>query len=75
MKIRIHENSIRFRLNRIEVASFAVSGRVDSVIHFPGGALRFALESDAQVSTRSGLCRGDDPHPGAPRHRDGMGGG
>jgi hypothetical protein len=50
VKIRFHGDSIRLRLNRLEVAAFAVTGRVESVIHFPGSFLCYALESNAALS-------------------------
>jgi hypothetical protein len=50
LKIRIQGDAIRLRLNRIEVASFAVTGRVESVIHFPGSSLCYALELDAAAA-------------------------
>ncbi len=49
MKIRIHGDAIRFRLNRMEVSAFAATGRVESSIHFPGSPLCYVLQSDAAL--------------------------
>ena len=45
MKIRIQGNCLRFRLTRTEVARFAEDGRYESVIEFPTGRLRYAVEA------------------------------
>lgn len=44
MKMRIQGNTIRFRLNRREVADFESGGRVEGFIQFPGDRrLTYAL--------------------------------
>ena len=55
MKLRIHGDSIRLRLSRSEVASFAESGRVEDTVRFGhGAALRYVLESAKNArSTRA----------------------
>lgn len=53
MKLRLHENTIRVRLNRTEVAQFAEVGRVEDAVDFGGGSLAYVLEAS--------------PHVGAPR--------
>src|SRR5215472_6323651 len=53
MKLRIHDNSIRLRLTRSEVARFERNGTIDSVIEFGLGAdqgLRYGLESSPDVT-------------------------
>jgi Family of unknown function (DUF7009) len=46
MKLRMHGNSLRLRLNRAEVARLAETGRVEEVVQFgPGVAFRYALET------------------------------
>ena len=48
MKLRIHDNSIRLRLNRQEVAQFQETGAVRAAVQFSSGAaLSFSLESSA----------------------------
>jgi hypothetical protein len=48
MKLRMHSNSLRLRLNRAEVARLAETGRVEEVVQFgPGVAFRYALETVA----------------------------
>ena len=53
MKLRIHDNSIRLRLTRSEVARFASAGKLESAVEFgpsPDQRMRYALESSAQVT-------------------------
>jgi hypothetical protein len=50
MKLRLHENSIRVRLNRTEVAQFAQAGRVEDAIDFGDGALlAYVVEASADA--------------------------
>ena len=52
MKLRIHGNSLRLRLNRAEVAQFGETGRVQENIEFgPGASLAYALESSTDLQT------------------------
>lgn len=45
MKLRIQDSSLRLRLTRKEVATFAATGRVAAETHFPSGQqLTYALE-------------------------------
>jgi len=47
MKLRVQENSLRLRLSRSEVASFASTGRLECSLSFgDSGALRYAIEAD-----------------------------
>jgi hypothetical protein len=39
MKLRLHDNTIRVRLNRSEVEQFAEAGRVEDAVDFGGGSL------------------------------------
>ena len=46
MKLRIHGNTLRLRLNRAEVARLAETGRVEEAVQFaPDIALRYVLET------------------------------
>jgi hypothetical protein len=50
MKLRIHEDSIRFRLTRSEVEKLGTEGRVEGSVHFTADAkdaLRYALEASS----------------------------
>jgi hypothetical protein len=60
MKLRIHDNSIRLRLTRSEVARFAAEGAIESVFEFGPGSkqrLRYALEASATPSVQ--VCASD----------------
>ena len=46
MKIRIEGDTIRSRLNRHDVETFANSGRAEASVHFPGAILQYVLQSD-----------------------------
>jgi len=53
MKLRIHDNSIRLRLTRSEVARFMNSGAIESTIEFGPDAdqrMRYGLESSPDVA-------------------------
>jgi len=46
MKLRIHGNSLRLRLNQSEVAQFSKTGFVEDSVQFaPGTSLAYTLES------------------------------
>lgn len=46
MKLRIHGNSVRLRLNQAEVCQFSKTGWLEEAVEFaPGSALTFSLES------------------------------
>ncbi|HYL36697.1 MAG TPA: hypothetical protein VEV17_12360 [Bryobacteraceae bacterium] len=46
MKLRIHGNDVRLRLNQAEVAQFSKTGWLEEVVEFgPGASLSFAIES------------------------------
>jgi len=50
MKLRMHGNSLRLRLNRAEVERLAETGRVEEVVQFgPNVAFRYALEMVAEA--------------------------
>ncbi len=52
MKLRLHANMIRFRLNRDEVERFAAEGRVEESIAFAGGGrLSYAVVSAPDAAT------------------------
>lgn len=51
MKLRIHDNSIRLRLNRREVAQFANTGQIAETVEFgPNQRLRYGLESSPDAT-------------------------
>ena len=51
MKLRLHGNSIRLRLNRTEVAEFIATGRLQDAIHFNGGSrLAYTLEMSTEAA-------------------------
>ena len=50
MKLRIHGNAVRLRLNQAEVGQFSKTGWLEEAIEFaPGATLTFALESLSSV--------------------------
>ena len=52
MKLRLHGNSLRLRLNRAEVAQFSKTGYVEESIEFsPGASLCYILESSSKITT------------------------
>ncbi len=62
MKLRFHDNSIRLRLNRSELAQFSETGRVEDTIVFAADGserLRFSLELAPELSeVRAGYDHG-----------------
>jgi hypothetical protein len=68
MKLRIHGNSLRLRLNQAEVAQFSKTGFFEDSIEFsPGARLTYALESSTSVRApkaiyRDGALRIQVPH-------------
>ncbi len=49
MKLKLHGNSIRLRLNRREVARFADEGRIEETFAYaPGQRLAYGLESSTE---------------------------
>ena len=56
MKLRIHGNSLRLRLNQSEVAQFSKTGFVEDSIQFaPGASFAYALESLSRLSAPQAL--------------------
>lgn len=52
MKLRIHGNALRLRLNQAEVAQFSKTGWLEEGIEFtPGATLRYALESLSSIQS------------------------
>jgi hypothetical protein len=52
MKLRIHRNALRLRLNQAEVAQFSKTGWLEEVVEFgPGASLSFTLESLSSVAS------------------------
>ncbi len=50
MKLRLHGNSVRLRLNQAEVSQFSKTGYVEETIDFgAGGSLSYVLESSSKV--------------------------
>ena len=54
MKLRIQDNSLRFRLTRSEVDALSRGGTVSATVGFPGGT---ALEYSLETSTMTGQPR------------------
>jgi len=51
MKLRIHGNALRLRLNQAEVGQFSKTGWLEEAIEFaPGATLAFSIESLSSVS-------------------------
>ena len=61
MKLRIHENSIRLRLNRSEVAQLAETGRVVNAVEFgPSGKLSYSVSATNGLdAARAFFANGD----------------
>jgi hypothetical protein len=56
VKLRIHGNTLRLRLNRAEVAQFSKTGFVEEAIEFgPGARLAFSLESMSDLEMPQAL--------------------
>ena len=56
MKLRIHGNALRLRLNRAEVGQFSKTGWLEEAIEFaPGAIFSFALESLSSVTSPRAL--------------------
>jgi hypothetical protein len=50
MKLRVHGNAVRLRLNQAEVGQFSKTGWLEEVVEFaPGVSFSFALESLSSV--------------------------
>ena len=61
MKLRIHENSIRLRLNRKEVAQFAANARLEQALEWGSGPqdrLVYGLEASESASEVTVRCSG-----------------
>jgi hypothetical protein len=51
MKLRLHGNSVRLRLNQAEVAQFSKTGYVEETVQFgPGSSLCYILESRTKIT-------------------------
>ncbi len=58
MKLRIHGNSLRLRLNQAEVAQFSKTGHIDDIIEFgPGASLSYILESASKLEAPQALFK------------------
>lgn len=50
MKLRLHDDSVRFRLGRSEVQRLVADGRVEAAVHFAGdNRLAYVLETSASA--------------------------
>jgi len=59
MKLRLHGNSVRLRLNQAEVAQFSKTGFVEDSVHFGHGeCLTYALESLSDLPGPRAAYRG-----------------
>lgn len=54
MKLRIQDNSIRFRLTRTEVDALSAEGSVSATVSFPGGS---SLDYSVETSSLTGQPR------------------
>ncbi len=58
MKLRLHGNSLRLRLNQGEVAQFSKTGYVEESIEFgPGANLSYVLESCSKITAPQAIYR------------------
>ena len=58
MKLRLHGNSVRLRLNQAEVSQFSKTGYVEDSIDFGAGAsLSYVLESSSNAEAPQALFR------------------
>ena len=58
MKLRIHGNSLRLRLNQAEVAQFSKTGHIDDSVEFGAGAsLGYILESTTRVDSPQAIFK------------------
>jgi hypothetical protein len=56
MKLRLHGNSLRLRLNQAEVAQFSKTGYVEEAIEFgPGVCLSYILETSSKIASPQAL--------------------
>jgi uncharacterized protein DUF7009 len=56
VKLRIHGNELRLRLNQAEVAQFSKTGFIEEAIEFgPGARLAFSLESLSELEAPQAL--------------------
>lgn len=53
MKIRIKDNSIRFRLTRSEVEAFSTTGLIEARTQFKESVFRYALKSRKDINSLS----------------------
>lgn len=53
MKIRIRGNSVRYRLDKLEVARFAETGELVETTQLVGGVFTYILRRSSQVETLS----------------------
>jgi hypothetical protein len=52
MKLRMHRNSVRLRLNQTDMAQFSKTGYVEESIEFvPGTSLSYVLESASAIAS------------------------
>jgi hypothetical protein len=52
MKLRLHRNSLRLRLNQAEVAQFSKTGYVEASVEFgAGSSLCYILESSSKIAS------------------------
>lgn len=56
MKLLLHGNSLRLRLNQAEVAQFSKTGYLEETIEFgPGSSLCYVLESSSKIALPKAL--------------------
>ena len=68
MKLRIHGNALRLRLNQAEVAQFSKTGCYEDAIEFgPGVRLTYALESCSNIQSPKAIFQNGCLHIQVPR--------
>ena len=63
MKLRVHGNSLRFRLTQSEVASLAAGERVEASVRFapgPSDVLTYAVQPSSQSPDIESRCSGQE---------------
>lgn len=60
MKLRIKGNSLRFRLDREDIAAFQTAGRIEATTSFGDGThFRYALEASSEVDCLTAWMEND----------------
>ncbi len=61
MKLRMHRNSIRLRLDQAEVAQFSKTGYVQETVELaPGASFSYVLESSSSIPAPQAIYKNDE---------------